>query len=49
MFQKATVNANPYEKSTMVETWKQALGLSMGPINEDRLADGLPALTETDP
>ena len=33
----------------MVETWKQALGLSMGPINQDRLADGLPALTETDP
>ena len=32
----------------MVETWKQALGLSMGPINEDRLADGLPALQETD-
>ena len=33
----------------MVETWRQALGLSMGPINQDRLADGLPALTETDP
>ena len=32
----------------MIETWKQALGLSMGPINEDRLADGLPALQETD-
>jgi len=33
----------------MVDTWRQALGLSMGPINQDRLADGLPALTETDP
>jgi hypothetical protein len=33
----------------MVDTWRQALGFSMGPINQDRLADGLPALTETDP
>ena len=33
----------------MIQTWKTALGLSMGPINQDRLADGLPALTETDP
>jgi hypothetical protein len=33
----------------MIETWEKALSLSMGPINQDRLADGLPALTETDP
>ena len=33
----------------MIKTWKQALGLSMGPINQDRLADNLPALAETDP
>jgi len=32
----------------MIQTWKKALGLSMGPINQDRLADSLPALTETD-
>ena len=32
----------------MVQTWREALGLSMAPINADRLADGLPALQETD-
>jgi len=42
-------HSNPLDKVTMVDTWRQALGLSMGPINQDRLADGLPALTETDP
>jgi hypothetical protein len=33
----------------MIQIWKEALGLSMGPINQERLADGLPALSETDP
>ncbi len=46
---KASTHSNPLDKVTMVDTWRQALGLSMGPINQDRLADGLPALTETDP
>jgi hypothetical protein len=44
-----TVNANPFNRDTMIQTWRRALGLSMGPINQDRLADGLPALAETDP
>ena len=40
--------SNPFSKETMVQTWREALGLSMAPINADRLADGLPALQETD-
>jgi len=44
-----TVNQNPFSRETMIQIWKEALGLSMGPINQERLADGLPALSETDP
>jgi hypothetical protein len=30
----------------MISVWRQALGLSMIPINQDRSSDGLPALVE---
>ena len=33
----------------MVQTRKKALGLLMETVNKNRLADGLPALNETDP
>jgi hypothetical protein len=42
-------NANPFSKTTMVQTRKKALGLLMETVNKNRLADGLPALNETDP
>ena len=42
------MNANPFEKVTMVQFWSKALGLSMGPINEERVASGLPVLKESD-
>jgi len=42
----ATTNTNPF--TNIVETWRGALGLSMGPINKDRVKDGLPELKETD-
>ena len=45
----AIVNPNPFIKTTTVQTWKKALGLSMETVNKKRLADALPALTETDP
>ena len=32
----------------MISVWRQALGLSMIPINQDRAADNLPALVEGD-
>ncbi len=32
----------------MIEVWRKALGLSMGPINKDRRNDNLPELKETD-
>jgi len=45
---KGQVNPNPWDRQTMISVWRQALGLSMIPINKDRLADGLPSLVEGD-
>jgi len=44
----STLNNNPYSKNDMIEVWRKALGLSMGPINKDRRNDNLPELKETD-
>jgi len=43
-----TVNSNPWDRQTMISVWRQALGLSMISINQDRSADGLKALVEGD-
>ena len=48
MIQIATINNNPYNKTDMISVWREALGLSMGPINKDRVASGLPELRQTD-
>jgi len=44
-------SATVFQLVTELKFWTDLpkKNLSMGPINKDRLADGLPALTETDP